>query len=189
MDDFLIKHWLLRAYTEAVKSPDPSSQNGSGVYVRSQVSRLCDAPCEGSSDGHTWNFAGAGFNHPTGDYDREKYLSDRDYRLKVTVHAEAAGLYAAARNGFCTNNAVLVCPWAACVECAKTIAELGVKTLIRHKQALEFAQRVREEQGYPQWDPRGSDDWLLEHRGVNIIEFDGTVGGPLVRNSGREFHP
>jgi len=186
----LHRHWLLRAYTEATNSPDPSSQNGSGVYVLGHYTPSpFDIPHEGDEEGRVWTFAGAGYNKPVGDYDKQKYLEDRDYRLSVTIHAETAGIFSAARNGFCTNNAVLVCPWSACIECAKAIGESGIKTMIRHKQALDTAAAIRAERGYPSWNPREAGDPVLRAYGVEIIEFDGTVGGPLVRNSGREFHP
>lgn len=186
----LYRHWLLRAYIEATNSPDPSSQNGSGVYVLGKPEPYpFDIPEESGGDGSVWTFAGSGFNKPCGSYDKKRYAEDRDYRLSVTVHAEEAGVLNAAKNGFCTHNAVLVCPWSACGRCAITIGESGIKTLIRHKQAIDFQTKTRAERGYPQWNPRETGDPILHDYDVSIIEFDGIVGGPLVRNSGTEFQP
>lgn len=188
----LLRRWLLRAYAEAANSPDPNTQNGAGVYVLGRrEDPPFDIPYEGDSEGNVWTFAGAGHNKPVGDYDREMYKSHRDYRLAVTIHAEVSAIVNASKNGHALRNAVLVCPWSACYSCAGVIGESGIKTLVRHKRVLDFADKTRKKTDQANWSTsiEQADRMLRDYYDVSIIDFDGEVGGIPIRNSGKEFQP
>jgi len=91
----------------------------------------------------------------------EKYI--------FTEHAERNAIYQMAFHGFECAGATMVCPWAACADCARAIIASGLLTLVRHKQAMDL--------------PCG-DDWytsiryadiMLEEAGVEVIEYDGKI--------------
>jgi len=78
----------------------------------------------------------------------------------------------------------MVCPWAACTGCAKTIMAAGIRRLVRHKQAhLQSA-------GNTKWQEEITiADEMLRDVGVEIIEYDGLVGAPPVLHSGTYWNP
>lgn len=103
---------LKKAYQEALKSPDPSSQNGA-------------VSCDSSG-----RVIGRGCNEfPPGVPPRlvspEKYL--------YIQHAERNAIYNSKMRA-----EILVCPWIACSECAKTIVCGGVRRVITHKQRMDL---------------------------------------------------
>ena len=104
------------------------------------------------------------------------------YPLLYVEHAEHAAIYEAARIGTPTEGATLICPWAACADCARAIMFSGIAQLVVHKQALA----------------RTPDRWLdevqsaldmIEAAGVKIIRFDGHIGCAPLRHSGEEWYP
>jgi deoxycytidylate deaminase len=105
---------MIEAYRVATKSPDPSTQNGAVLLLANGESVSgCNEFPDGVSDVY-WN-------------------GPKDGKYARVVHAEVSALLAAARLGFSTVGSTLVCPWAACSNCAKHVAYAGVKTLVRHK--------------------------------------------------------
>jgi len=169
------KELLRIAYEEAAKSPDPSTQNGA-ILVDEQGNVLVK------------------------DHNRfpknVKYLPERwerPLKYKVIEHAERNVIFKQARQPSTwhkkydgvvsgTQGMTMVCPWAACSDCARAIIEAGIVRLVTHKQAGD----------------RSPDFWrkeidvaftMLREAGVEIIEFDGEVGGPEVRHSGETWNP
>ncbi|GMU26150.1 MAG: hypothetical protein AMXMBFR16_10550 [Candidatus Uhrbacteria bacterium] len=71
---------------------------------------------------------------------------ERPLKYKITEHAERAAVYAAARLGYPTGGSTLICPWAACTDCARALILAGVVEVISHAQALQQTpERWREE--------------------------------------------
>ena len=166
------KNLLRLAYEEATKSLDPSTQNGALVVTRT---------------GETTRILGAGCNRfPRGVNDTTDRWNDRALKYKLVHHAERSALGNAMRtqNIPHLDGHTLVCPWAACTECAKQIIEDGITALIIHKQAHDRTPPASV------W----MDDIVVAHMalreaGVNIIVFDGIVNGPPIRHSGQYWNP
>jgi dCMP deaminase len=161
---------LLRlAYEVAVTSNDASTQNGA-FLARRGVPILETAATNGLPDGVS--ATPERMQHP----------------LKYTAfeHAERNAIYRAARQGIATEGLTLVCPWAACTDCARAIIQSGVKELVtQHPDAGASA------------DP-GSADWnasiqeamrMLAEAGVKVTYYDGPIGGIAVRRHGEVIHP
>lgn len=163
-----VKQLMQLAYREASNSPDPSTQNGA-LLVRPDGSVLIR-------------------DHnrlPNGtDRTEERYVRPLKYR--VTGHAEVNVIFAAARTGITTNDLVLVCPWAACSQCAVGIIEAGIKKLIGHKSALDRLHNSKHM------------DWradieialqLFEESGVKIEWFEGKADAVPVRFDYKTWEP
>lgn len=152
---------LKEAYIEATKSPDPSNQNGA---VTSWEGRVVER----------------GYNHF---YDGiEPNVLDRDKKLARIEHAERDALYRTG-NLFGTLGVTLVCPWAACYDCARAIIGSQVCELVVHKQRQELTPErwranVEESLGW------------IRAAGISIIEFDGPVpGAPSIIVNGNLWSP
>ena len=166
------KELLRQAYVEATKSPDPSTQNGALV-----VSRIGDNVV----------ILGAYHNRfPHGVISSDERWNDRALKYKLVHHAERSTLGTARRahNVPHFDGLTMVCPWAACTECAQEIIDEGIRTLIIHKQAHD---RTPPESVW-------SADIVIAHMmlreaGVSIIEYDGIVGGPSILHSGKYWNP
>ncbi|MFA5386065.1 MAG: deaminase [Candidatus Paceibacterota bacterium] len=151
------------AYTKAQESTNPSTQNGAiliddnGNIVLSAINSFPDGVIETQER-------------------RKKLL-----RYKFSVHAERNVLYQAALLGIKTKGLTMVCPWAACSDCAQAIIQTGIRRLVTHKQALDR-----------------SDTWqedielafiMLREAGVEIIIFDGKIGVGKILRSGEVWEP
>lgn len=158
--------YLLRsAYRLARSSPDPSTQNGAVLI-----------------DSTTIDLIAAGFNaFPIGvQYSEERW--ERPAKYSFIEHAERASIYRAAVLGVSTKGSTMVCPWAACSDCARAIVCAGVTRLVRHKDASDRS---------PDWwvDSIAVADTILAEGGVNVIDIVGSVGAPEVRHTGIVWHP
>ena len=157
---------LRLAYQEATKSPDPSTQNGA-ILVR--------------PTGHPIKSTLAHNKFPDG----VKYTDDRWERpLKYSMieHAERGSLYAAARWGQSTHGLTMVCPWAACADCARGIIECGIVRLVTHQQAHDRSPERWRESIQIAFD-------MLDEAGVEVTYYDGVVGALPVRHTGEVWVP
>lgn len=95
---------------------------------------------------------------------------DRPKKLKAMIHAEPASIHKAARYGKATDGSIMYMYWVPCNECAKSIVDSGITTLIGHKQMIE---RTPED-----WEP-SLDKALdtLKKGGVKVQMYDGKIGG------------
>jgi len=120
-NDESIRAYMRLAYNLAAEiSPDPSTQVGALLIHPSQQEILY------------------GVNHLLPGYPKSPAdLTDRARKYKIIEHAERDVIYKAARLGFPTNEAIMVCPWAACTDCARAICLSGVKRVISHADALD----------------------------------------------------
>ncbi len=110
---------LRMAYDVAATSLDPSTQNGA----------ILVDPARGPILSANNHFA-------LGIERTEERDNDREAKLRNTVHAESGAILHAASAGIRTSGLVLVCPWAACTECAKAIIEARIHEVVVHKELL-----------------------------------------------------
>lgn len=160
---------LKLAYQIAVTSNDSSTQNGA-FLARRGVPIMETAATNGLPDGVS--ATPERMQHPL------KYVAFE--------HAERNAIYRAARQGIATEGLTLVCPWAACTDCARAIIQAGVKELItQHPDSATST------------DP-GSADWntsikeamrMLAEAGVKVTYYDGPIGDIAVRRHGEVIHP
>ena len=98
----------------ALRSPDPSTQNAAVIMQ----SNDCIIPATLSVN-----------KFPRGVlYEPERW--ERPIKYSYIEHAERNAIYAAARLGIPTAEKTLVCPWAACADCARAIIQSGISRLI-----------------------------------------------------------
>lgn len=157
------KNLLKIAYFEAKKSTNPSTQNGAiliddeGNIIFSARNSFPDRIAE----------------------TKERQI--KPLRYKFSVHAERNVLYQAARLGIKTKGLTMVCPWAACSDCAQAIIQTGIKRLVVHKQALDKS-------GSWQEDIDLAFEMLREAK-VEIIVFGGKIGIGRILRSGKFWEP
>lgn len=161
-------HWrymLRSAYRLARSSPDPSTQNGA-ILIEAEDLKLISM----------------GYNaFPEGvEYNDERW--ERPAKYEFIEHAERASIYRAAVLGKSTLGSTMVCPWAACADCARGIVCAGVNLLVRHRDASDRS---------PDWwvDSIRTADKILAEGGVTIIDIEGSVGAPEVRHTGVVWTP
>lgn len=152
------------AYNHAKLSPDPSTQNAALL--------VNDAGLV---------FAKAVNEFPCGvHYTPERWQKPLKY--KIIEHAERNVLFQLAKTGPRTDGLIMVCPWAACSDCARAIIQCGIKQLITHKQAHD----------------RSPDFWrqeieiafmMLQEAGVEVVMYDGVIGVEKVLHSGNLWNP
>lgn len=118
LDEDMLRNLMSKAYDRALRSPDPSSQNGA-VLVHRKINGELDT-------------VSTGFNHFYQGIPGE--LDDRTRKLQQIEHAERDCLYYAALNGVSTEGSIMVCPWAACTDCARAIIGCGVSCLVYHHE-------------------------------------------------------
>lgn len=155
---------LMRAYRIAGTSPDPTTKVGA---------LLIDA--DGKILTHGANRFPAGVNQ-----DPERLEKPAKYWF--LEHAERNAIFLAARKGITTYQQGLVAPYTACVDCARAIVTSGIVCVIRHLDAMD---RVPQH-----WIANfaAGDDVLLE-AGVEIVDFEGPVGGCEVLIDGIVWAP
>lgn len=148
--------YLTECYKIARNSGDPSTRNGA-VLVD---------PASGDIVAYGWNHLPRGL-------ESHVKMWERPAKYKWVIHAEQAAINYAACIGQMTFGLWLYCPWSACRECAKGIADTHVARLIRHKR--------------PEFDAR--EDWIksvaegdavLMKAGVTIVEMPELVGSEML---------
>lgn len=123
---------LRMAYAQAERSGDLSTRNGA---------ILVDP--EGDLIGQGWNGIVPGVKVTP------ERLKERPLKYQVINHAEDAAIFDAARNGRCTEEATLYCPWYACDRCAAAIIRAGVSKVVGHYDIFSAdGETVRNER----WD-------------------------------------
>jgi len=151
------------AYTKAQESINPSTQNGAiliddkGNIILSAVNSFPDGVTE------------------------TEERRNKPLRYKFSVHSERNVLYLAARLGIKTEGLVMICPWAACTDCAQGIIQAGIKRLVVHKQALDRSTHWKEDIEIA--------FTMLREAGVEIIIFDGKIGVGKILRSGEFWEP
>lgn len=146
------------AYQACSWSPDPSTQNAAVLCTQDgeviyETFAVNDLPNGVLPTGPRWN---------------------RPNKYYYVEHAERNAIYNAARHGVSTRGLVMVCPWAACADCARAIIQAGISQLVRHEG---------ENASHWQESITVADEMLLE-AGVGIVNLQGEIGAEveLLRN-------
>lgn len=160
-------HLMAAAIRAAALSPDPSTQNGAILATPAGQPMWPTAVCN---------------EFPKG----VKYRQDRWERpLKYSYieHAERHAIYAAARNGIATEGLILVCPWAACAECARAIAVAGIAELVTLAPDPDATNE--------RWDASITIAFeILAESSVKITFLDGPLPQvPVLRRNGSDWWP
>lgn len=151
-----VKEAMAEALDIATHSPDASTQNGASIILA--------------------NYRGtvSGYNH----FPRRVLQTDerweRPAKYKYVEHAERDAIYHAAYLGKALMDATMVCPWAACSDCARGIVQSGIRELVRFP--------LDEEENH--WNEEVSiGDTIMREAGVKIteVQFDLEIP-PLLRN-------
>ena len=133
------------------RSPDPSTRNAALIVIGDQI--RC-----------------AGINtFPDGVMSNAERL-ERPQKYDYLIHAEAAAIASAARQGVMTKGSTMLALWAACPICAQLIICCGVSELIIPSRILANTP--------PSWTVRVELGLgLLKEAGVTVREFDGVSDG------------
>ena len=152
---------MIMCYGQALSSPDPSTQNAavlcspSGRYIWATRSRN-EFPRGVVSTAPRW---------------------ERPLKYSIVEHAERNAIYAAARQGIATDGLTMVCPWAACADCARAIIQSGIRRLVTHTPEVGDTNE--------RWGASINIAMtMLEEAGVTVVEIVGPIGGlpPILRN-------
>ncbi len=158
---------LIEAYSLAMDSPDPSTQNGAIIY-----------------NSRGW-IVGKGINKfPRGvKYKDERW--ERPLKYKFIEHAERNAIFDLINQKYDTAEMVdltMVCPWAACADCARAIIQVGIRKLITHKQAHDRSPEFWQKEIDVAFT-------MFDEAGVEVVMYDGNLGAPHVLHSGQEWNP
>lgn len=171
-----VQNVLRLCYNEATASDDPSTQNCAVLAMHDKYN-----PRAWSEEWTPFYDTLAINDLPSGVHDTPARW-ERPLKYQVVEHAERNAIYRAANCGIRTDSLTMVCPWAACADCARAIIQAGIIRLITHKQAHD----------------RSPTHWrasiaialtMLEEAGVEVEFFDGPVGGGPVLHSGEKWNP
>ena len=165
-----IRAYMGWCYAKAKESPDPSTQNAAIVV----------APHDDAAN--TKYILGLGINRfPDGvRYTDERW--ERPLKYKWVEHAERNAIYDAARRGVALEGATMVCPWAACSDCARAVIQSGITRVVTHKQAHDRSPEFWLEEikfAFQMW----------EEAGIELEFYDGPVGILDVRMNGELWNP
>lgn len=165
------EEYLLMAYKEATKSPDPSTQNGAVLIFHDLHGR------EQYYFGHT--------DYPEGVKNKPERL-ERPMKYSFVEHAERKLVFEAARMGVfgCYNarDMLMVVPWFACADCARAIVDVGIKHVVGHKRMMD----------------KTPDHWkqsveyglaMMGEAGVKMELIDTILDGPEIRFNGELWRP
>ena len=112
------EYYLRLAYIEAIKSPDPSNQNGA-ILVANNVIVAKD-----------YN------SFPEKLQVTEEMIINRQKKYLYIEHAERNVIYQAIRKDIYISDCILYCPWLACVDCSRAIILSGIKKTVGHQARM-----------------------------------------------------
>ncbi len=156
---------LVKAYEAATQSPDLSTQNGALLLTdNGDIFTGCNT-------------------FPVGVAITNERLQ-RPGKYAFTEHAERNAIFAAAKAGVTPDGGVLYCPWAACADCARAIAIMGVKKVVTHglmmrltpphwKESIAFANQILQEAGVE------LEEYYEELPDAPKIRFNGELWKPV----------
>ena len=165
MDPHDWARWLYYAYNGVAKqSHDPSTQNGAllinerGDLLAIDVNRFPDGVR----------------------ISKERW--ERPLKYKIIEHAERNVIFKLAKQGIKTEGLIMICPWAACSDCARAIIQCGIKKLVTHKQAHERSPEFWRQEIEIAFT-------MLKEANVEVVMFDGVLGVQNILHSGQLWNP
>ncbi len=152
------EQYMKMAYTEAMKSPDPSTQNGAVIVSTTGV---IVSDCNRFPDRVTVN--------------GERL--ERPIKYHFIEHAERNAIFKAAKLGIGCQGATMYVPWFACSDCGRAIIQAGIHKVVGHqrmldetpdhwKESIAHAMTMLKESGIVL-------EFLTEELGCNKILFNG----------------
>jgi len=120
------REFLQIACNIAQRSPDPSTQNGS-VLVKTHFGDV------DSGFKRDPTLVASGFNTFPFKVELAEERFERPIKYAFIEHAERNSLFDAAKFGIQTQGLIMVCPWAACADCARAIIQCGIHELVTLK--------------------------------------------------------
>jgi len=155
---------MAAVYRLAMKSTDTSTKNGA-IICRER-----------------WNVSG-GFNHILTPFLDDPKSHERPTKYEVTAHAERAAIFNAVNRHIDVRGATMIANWIACPDCARAIVLCGIADVVCHKQCMD-----RTPERWRHLVDRGLE--ILEKSGVNVIQWDGKIGGEVTNlNNGETWSP
>lgn len=162
---------LLRiAYRLSAESPDPSTQNAAFLVDEHSIPIMR---------------SGVVNEFPLGvHYSPDRW--ERPIKYSYVEHAERNCLFKAASDGLGTSGLTMVCPWAACDDCARAIIQCGISCLIRNASEPGVT--------HARWGTSiAIADIMLQEAGVDIIDVE-MHGGMFreldpIRRDGKLWQP
>jgi dCMP deaminase len=161
-----ISYWqsfMIDSYRQALKSPDPSTQNGA-VLINSN------------------GYISYGYNSFPDGVSNDYFLGEKEAKYARVCHAEVSAIMDAARHGIATERSTLVCGWAACSNCAKYMARAGLIRLIRHAYNDSTT-------GQHWFADCQIGDEILKDAGIEIIEIAPVRWDGTLRRDGKPWRP
>ncbi len=165
---------LRECYRLMLDSPDRSTQNAAKVYG-----------IEGAwTPDAEWSEMGDGVNRFTFGFEPQPEHFERPLKYAYTEHAERNAIFASIHSvesvgGFFPT--MMICPWAACADCARAIVQSGIRVLVRHQRDDDTGR----------WgDSITHGDAILAAGDVEVITVRGALGGcdPILFN-GAPWNP
>jgi dCMP deaminase len=154
---------MRRAYVQATSSQDPSTQNGAIVL-----------------DEYGTIIGEAANNFPVWVKETPERW-ERPAKYFYVEHAERNAIFDVLTSGMDIPH-TMVCPWAACADCARAIVLSGVQVLVRMPHPLDLTN--------DRWNATCvAGDEIMMESGVRIIELDYKhTGKPIMlRRNGEEL--
>lgn len=158
------KALLKTAYEKAKESEDPSTQNA--ALLVNDAGNILVADINRFPDGVITS--------------KERW--ERPLKYKFVEHAERNVCYISAKQGIKTEGLTMVCPWAACSDCARAIIQSGIIRLVTHQQAHERSPEF--------WAKEIEIAFtMLKEAGVEVVMYNGTIGVKGVLHTGQLWTP
>lgn len=158
---------LRLCYEKALDSPDPSTQNAAVLCHQGLGDRLYPVPMTLACNRFPYGVS----------YTNERW--ERPLKYSFVEHAERNSIFRAARRGQPTFGLVMVCPWAACADCARAIVQAGISRLITQRHDDEGRWKESIDVAFE----------ILDEGGVKVEFVEGRVGGPPILRDGKPWHP
>ena len=168
------EEYLVMAYKEATKSPDPSTQNGAVIPVEWEGSH---------ADGRVHDHILMDCNRlPDGVAVQDERLQ-RPTKYAYIEHAERNVVYKAAREGWCLEGLTMYVPWFACADCARAIIQSGIVRVVGHQLMLDKTP--------PHWKESIEAAFkMLEEAGVKMELIQTPLpDAPMIRFNGELWQP
>ena len=156
------EEYLLLAYEEATKSPDPSTQNGSALHVGDIV--LLD------------------HNRFPDNVEITPERLERPLKYQYIEHAERNAVYAAAKRGHALEGETLYVPWFACSDCARAIIQAGIAEVVGHQRMFDETP--------DRWKGSIKEAMtMLREKGVKTTLVTGELNGPEILFNEKPWRP
>lgn len=172
--------YMREAYKMAMKSPDPSTQNGS-IIIRTNEYFSMDAA----------NLISTGFNGFPAGFEVTPERLERPLKYSCIDHAETSAIYEAARIGKPTLGGIMYVPWFACDKCGVGIVQAGINEVIGYAGPERWWKERNEAQGEGKnwYDTIELALTMLHETGVKCRWIDGPIGDVEVLFDGKKRKP